>query len=136
MSETVRAQHLLLGVLGALAEPCGPLACFGQQLRQLGKCRLASGPELVDGLVPQESAAMPLLDQCALSHCAGAQSVAVAHCFFHTGQYTREAYIMPAWLKSGVSQATMKRFTTRAKREGRGCGPLPLSPYRMPRSQL
>src|SRR5690625_235362 len=96
----VRAQRLLLGVLGALAQPCGALPCFGQQLRELAERRPVPGPELVDGFVPQEAAAVPFLQQCALSRCAGAQAVRVAHCLFHNQHYTAPRYIVPTWSQS------------------------------------
>ena len=71
-----------------------------------------SATRVVDGLVPQEPAAMPLLDQCALSRCAGAQAVTVAHCFFHSQKYTREGYIVPTPTSSQQSAASPWRSSS------------------------
>ncbi len=47
-----------------------------------------SATRVVDGLVPQEPAAVPLLHQCAFCRRAGAQSVGVTHCLLHTSHHT------------------------------------------------
>ncbi len=77
------AQRLLLGDLRTIAQPRRRRASCGEQLRELAERRLGTATLLVDGLVPQEPAAMPLPEQCALRRGAGAQAVGVSHSLEH-----------------------------------------------------
>lgn len=80
----VRAQHLLLRDLGTLAQPRRASPSPSQLFAQCRERRLPAGLLLVDGFVPQEPAAMPLLDQSAFGNSSRPQPVVVAH---HLGSH-------------------------------------------------
>lgn len=88
------AQLLLLGYLGALAEPVhlGPLV--RESLGQDAEGDALPGAHLSDGVIPQVPAAVPLGDQCIDRLRTWAQAVLVAHCLFHTQHYTAPRYVM------------------------------------------
>ena len=85
---SVGAQRLLLGDLGTVPQPRPTGPGCGQQLAQFRERRLPVGPGLVHGFVPEEPAAMPLLDQSALGSGARPQPVAVTH---YLGPHGRNA---------------------------------------------
>ncbi len=84
----VGAQHLLLGDLGTVPQPRRAGSGFGQLPAKCPETRLAARRELVDGFVPQEPAATPLLDQGSGGGGARPQPVVVAH---HLDPHARHA---------------------------------------------
>ncbi|SEE32397.1 hypothetical protein SAMN04490220_7381 [Rhodococcus jostii] len=91
----VRPQHLLLGDLRPGAEPGVACSGFGKESRQLAERRLAAQLLLVNGLIPQEPAAIPLRNQRALRRCARAQPVGVTHDLPHARTLARGTDIYP-----------------------------------------
>ena len=75
----VGAQHLLLGDLGTIPQPRRPCPGLGQLLAEFRERRFHAGLLLVHCFVPQEPAAMPLLDQGVFGERARPQPVVVAH---------------------------------------------------------
>ena len=105
----VVAQDRLLGDLRAFPHPGVVLAQLGQQLAQPCQGRLVADFPLMDGFVPQESAASPFVEEGALRVCAGAQTVGVAHDLFHTHNDRYPRCVVSEW-RAGSS---------RSHREGR-----------------
>lgn len=88
-------QRLLLGNLRSGAEP--RIACpgFGKERRKLARGRLAPQLLLVNGLVPHESASVPLCNQRVLRRCARTQTIGVTHDLPHARTLARGTDIHP-----------------------------------------
>lgn len=78
----IRAQHLLLRDLRPLPQPRIPRTRLRQHLRQRPERRPSARLLLVDGLVPQESASIPLRDQGMLRLSAGSEPERVPNDLF------------------------------------------------------
>src|SRR5882757_303199 len=98
---SVGAQRLLLGHLRAIVEPHNARASRSEQLRQLAKRGPTPGFLLVNSLIPQKPAAVPLLEQRTFSLRAGAQPVGEALRLDHQRLYTASHYIASGWTRSG-----------------------------------
>src|ERR1022692_3772077 len=99
--EGVSAESLLLSDLRPVTQPAKTAAGLGEHLGQAAERRTGPGSLLVNGLVPEEPAAVPLVGQRAFRHGAGAQAVGVAHCLVHAKHYTAQTCIVSTWTRSG-----------------------------------
>jgi len=102
---TVIPESLLLGNLGAIPEPGEFTACSGEQFRQSTEGGALAGLLLVDGLVPEEPATVPLCGQCSLRLCAGAQTEVVPHCLVHTFYNTwLNVRLLSRWMSTAAGR--------------------------------
>lgn len=86
----VGPQHLLLRNLRSFSQPRVTRPGFGQEFAQTAKCWPVSRFLLMDSLIPQEPAAVPLGQQCDLGSAARPQAEAVPHHLIHTQNLSRD----------------------------------------------
>jgi hypothetical protein len=95
----VGPQGLLLGELRTLTQPRDATSCLRELLGQAVQRRAVSAPLLVDRLVPQEPATVPVSQQCAARLCAGAQAVGVTHRLEHMYYQIPSRRIVLGWTR-------------------------------------
>jgi hypothetical protein len=104
----VGAQCLLLSNLRSAAQPRRTPAGLREQFGELAQRGLVPDPVLVDGLIPEEAAAMPLSQQRTLRLRPRAQAVGVVH------RLERVYYSTASILSSGRSKACRPNCSARS----------------------
>lgn len=97
---SIVAQHLLLGDLGAFPKPPGTRPGLGEHLGQLDVVWSAAGLALMDGFVPQEPTAVPLLFEGTFRQLARPKAVRVAHGLLHANNIQLRATYCVSWMRS------------------------------------
>lgn len=114
VSERLRigAQHLLLNHLRTRPQPGITAACFSEHFRQPREGRFTPGALLVHRFVPQEPAAMPLIDERPLRDHAGTQPIGIANNFPRDRQNTAWTYPIRVPTSSASNTTIVPRDTT------------------------
>lgn len=111
-SDRVGAEHLLLSNSRSVAQPDHPSACISEKLSEFRQRRLPSGTLLVDRLVPNESATVPLGFEYTRSARAWAQPVRVAHRLDHTFEHSIPLFQSSPWTWASTTAMLSERSSS------------------------